>query len=275
MSNTNINCCICGTVKNCAPYLKKVFENISKIGEIFAEYTIVVFYDKSTDNTLNLLYNYQKQNSRLKIMVNKEPLFQYRTHNIARGRNHCLRYVKKHKDMYPYFIMMDFDDVNAKHCNVDVIRKYLLRNDWDSLSFQTSPHYYDIWALSIYPFCFSYNHFKHSVKFYSIIQRYMDNMLQQLKDGQLLQCISAFNGFAIYRTEKFLNTYYDGRIRIDLIPHANMMAHMKATRTYRIQYIKYPTVDGHYEDCEHRAFHIMATQNSNARIRISPEIVFS
>jgi len=33
-------------------------------------------------------------------------------------------------------------------------------------------------------------------------------------------------------------------------------------------------VDGLHEDCEHRAFHIQARQNSGARIMISPEILF-
>ncbi len=33
-------------------------------------------------------------------------------------------------------------------------------------------------------------------------------------------------------------------------------------------------VDGRYEDCEHRAFHIQARQNSGARIMISPEVLF-
>jgi hypothetical protein len=34
-------------------------------------------------------------------------------------------------------------------------------------------------------------------------------------------------------------------------------------------------VDGRYEDCEHRAFHIQARQNSGARILISPEVLFN
>ena len=50
-----MNCCICGPVKNCAPYLKKVFENIEKIGSIFDDYKIVIYYDKSSDNSLELL----------------------------------------------------------------------------------------------------------------------------------------------------------------------------------------------------------------------------
>ena len=46
-----MNCCICGPVKNCGPYLNKVLENIEKIGSLFEDYTILIYYDQSTDNT--------------------------------------------------------------------------------------------------------------------------------------------------------------------------------------------------------------------------------
>jgi len=39
-------------------------------------------------------------------------------------------------------------------------------------------------------------------------------------------------------------------------------------------YVNYGNVNGFHEDCEHRAFHKMAIQNSGARILISPEIIF-
>ena len=55
-----MNCCICGTVRNCGPYLKKVLENIEKIGSIFDDYKIVFYYDNSTDNTLEILKNNKK-----------------------------------------------------------------------------------------------------------------------------------------------------------------------------------------------------------------------
>jgi hypothetical protein len=53
-----------------------------------------------------------------------------------------------------------------------------------------------------------------------------------------------------------------------------MLAHIRATNS-KLVYKKYITSDCNYEDCEHRAFHILATKNSGARIMISPEIVFS
>jgi hypothetical protein len=97
--------------------------------------------------------------------------------------------------------------------------------------------------------------------------------LNKLESNQLLPCISAFNGFAIYKTHKFLNTYYDGRIRLDLVPPQNLEAHKKAANS-KLVYKKYVTVDGRSEDCEHRAFHIMARQRDAARIMISKDVVF-
>jgi hypothetical protein len=101
----------------------------------------------------------------------------------------------------------------------------------------------------------------------------VNRLLNGLPPDGLLPCISSFNGFSIYRTNKFLNTYYDGRIRKDLIPDQNMKAHKMVTKSNLI-YKKYVTVDGRFEDCEHRAFHIQARQNSGARIMISPEVIF-
>jgi glycosyltransferase involved in cell wall biosynthesis len=161
-----MNCCICGPVKNCAPYLDRVFENIEQIGTLFNDYKIIIYYDKSDDNTLEILKQYQNKNNRLYFYVNKTPTSFFRTHNIAIARNYCLKYVRENANYFPFFIMMDFDDVNCKSINIEPLKKCLLREDWDGLSFNTSPKYYDIWGLSIYPYCFSYNHFENNVQNY-------------------------------------------------------------------------------------------------------------
>lgn len=269
-----MNCCICGTVKNCSPYLNKVFENIEKIGSLFNDYKIIIYYDISDDNTLDILKNYQKQNPKLLFYVNKNQISKFRTHRIAFGRNFCLNYVKCNKDQYPYFIMMDLDDVNCKNMNINVLKKALYRNDWDCLSFNTDPKYYDIWALSIFPYYFSYNHFtQNSLNNYHIIQDYIDNILKKIPKNKLLKCLSSFNGFSIYKTEKFLDTYYDGRIRNDLLPKSFLKIHSKKVNS-PIIYNDYGNADCRYEDCEHRAFHVQAVFKSGARIRISPEVLF-
>jgi hypothetical protein len=269
-----MNCCICGPVKNCGPYLQKNLSSMEKIGSLFDDYMIIIYYDESSDDSLKTLKEYQENNPKMFLYVNSKPMSKFRTHNIATARNFCLNYVKQNIETFPYFIMMDMDDVNCKEVNLEPLRNSLKREDWDALSFNTSPAYYDIWALSIWPYCFSYNHFKNNVEFYTIMQNYVTQLLEKLEPGQLLPCISSFNGLSIYRTHKFLNTYYDGRIRIDLIPPRNLIAHSKAAGS-KLVFKKYVTSDGRYEDCEHRAFHIQARQKSGARIMISPEVIFS
>jgi len=269
-----MNCCICGPVKNCGSYLNKVLENIEKIGKIFDDYTIVIYYDQSSDNTLEILKEYQNKNPKLNLYVNSNPTSQFRTHNIAVARNFCLNFIRNNKEQFPYFIMMDFDDVNCKEVNVNTLRKYLKREDWDGLSFNTTPAYYDIWALSIWPYCFSYNHFNDNYKYHGIIKEYIMKLLNNLKPGQILSCISSFNGFSIYRTHKFLNTYYDGRVRADLFSIKNIASHAKAQKSRGIIYRDYGHIKGRYEDCEHRSFHQMARKKSGAKIMISPEVLF-
>jgi len=269
-----MNCCICGPVKNCGPFLKKIFENIEKIGSLFNDYKIVIFYDKSYDNTLDILKDYQKKNSRLLFYVNEKIISPFRTHRIAFARNYCLQYIKDNKDIFPYFIMMDLDDVNTKSLNIEPLKKSLQREDWDGLSFNTNPHYYDIWALSIWPYCFSYNHFYYNFQYHKIIRTFIMKKLSNLKNGELLPCISSFNGLSIYRTNKFLDSFYDGRVRTDLFPKNFLNAHSNAQKSRGLVYRDYGHIKGKFEDCEHRSFHQMSRIKSNAKIMISPEILF-
>ena len=78
-----MNCCICGPVRNCGPYLKKVLYNIEQIGSLFDDYQIIIFYDKSDDDTLNILKEYQIKNPKLLFYVNKIPVSIFRTHNLS------------------------------------------------------------------------------------------------------------------------------------------------------------------------------------------------
>ena len=269
-----MKCCICGPVKNCGPYINKVLENVEKIGALFDEYKIILFYDHSKDDTLEKLKKFKEKNKHFGFYMNPRVVSSFRTHNIAFARNYCIRRIREKYSDYPFFIMMDFDDVNCKNVHPEVLRKYLGRQDWDALSFNTTPKYYDIWGLSIYPYSFSYNHFINNNRYYDIIQNYVDDKLKKLPEGGLLSCLSSFNGFSIYRTSKFLDCYYDGKIRMDLIPKRLIDIHSFITQS-PIIYKKYITVDGRFEDCEHRAFHMQAVFKNNAKIRISPEILFS
>jgi len=290
-----MNCCFCGPVKNCGKYLSKVLSNIEQLGKLFNDYKIFIYYDKSYDNSLQILKNYQIKNpNKLTIYINEKFHSSFRTHRLAYGRNKCLEYIRNYREnendninnknnyYFNYFIMMDFDDVNCKNIKPQILKKYLLepqfKNSWDALSFNTYPAYYDIWALSIYPYCFSYNHFTNNQYHnYHIIQNYIMMRLATLKkeDNNLLRCLSSFNGFGIYKTELFLknNCKYDGTIRLDLLPIHLLQTHKKVSRGNLI-FKDYGHVKGKYEDCEHRSFHLEAINKFNAKIMISSEILF-
>ena len=90
-----MNCVFCGPVKNCGPFLDKVLSNIEKIGTLFENYVIILFYDVSTDNTLEKLRQYQVKNPRLQFYINVNKVSEFRTHRIAYARNYCIRQIKE------------------------------------------------------------------------------------------------------------------------------------------------------------------------------------
>ena len=266
-----MKCCICGTVRNCAGYLDKIFSNMEKIATLFEDYVIIIYYDNSDDNTLNKLKEYQLKNEKLKFYVNKNTMSPYRTHRLATARNGCLQMIREYYSDYSLFIMMDCDDVCSQDVNINILKKYINRNDWDSLSFNKSD-YYDIWALSVRPYLFSYRHFKNQGKALEIMKNYIKTLLSHVPPNGLLKCGSAFNGFAIYRTNKFLDCHYDGSARFDLIPKNYLLRNMKMLNS-KLKFSN-NTEERIVEDCEHRSFHLSAINKNNARIRISPEIIF-
>jgi len=261
----NGKCCICGTVKNCATYLEKVFGNIQTIGSLFQDYKIIISYDVSDDNSLDFLINYRDCHFEKMILhINAEPLSKYRVYNIAKARNACLQVIRTQFPDYEYFIMIDCDEVCSEPVNIEALLYYLQENtEWDALSFNKNP-YYDLWALSKYPYSFSCMNFKDWKQWGTFIE----DIIANTPPKTLIPCLSAFNGFAIYRTNKFIDCYYDYRPRLDLLPKHLLVENEKIAGPV---YLK---GKAGLIDCEHRSFHLMAINKCNARIRIAPEIIF-
>ena len=268
------NCCICGTVKNCGIHLDRVFKNMETIGALFKEYKIFIYYDESQDDTLMKLEAYHEKNPHFFYYLNQHKPKAYRTHRLAQGRNTCLKFIRKICAYYKMFIMMDCDDVCSGEIHIEILKKNLCRNDWDSLSFNRA-HYYDIWALSIRPYVFSYIHFNDPTAVFHKMKNHVEIKLRNTPTNEYLNCISAFNGFAIYRTQKFLNCKYDGKIRLNLIPEKYLEENVRQNQSPIVFIHKPEWLNIEKEDCEHRSFHLDAKLKNKARICISPEILFS
>lgn len=271
-------CYVGGCVRNCAPFLEKVFMNIIEICKVFDEYQIVIAYDKSQDDSLEILSKLKEKyrdSIDIKIIINKNKISNKRTFNISNARNKIIKYMKKkNNDMYNYFIMMDMDDVCQNLIvQPNVLENYLIKDeDWDTISFNRTD-YYDIWALSINPYLFSCWHFGDSSESrqdsVNIIRKYVQNLLNDLHKEELLTCHSAFNGFALYKKIKFINCRYDGNIMnsSNLLKKGALYAHEeKINKKFQIGFNE--------QDCEHRHFHLQAIKKNQAKIRISPLKIF-
>ena len=57
------------------------------------------------------------------------------------------------------------------------------------------------------------------------------------------------------------------------LPKKYLTAHMIAANS-KIIFKDYGHIKGKYEDCEHRAFHMKAINNDNAKIMITKDILF-
>ena len=259
-----MKCCICGTVRNCGPYLKNVFSNMESVGQLFDDYVIILYYDPSEDNTLELIQNYQSVNSKVNYYVNNDELSPYRTYRISKGRNYCLQQIREKYSNYEYFVMMDCDDKGSRQMRTNLLKYFITKRneEWDSLSFNYPEGYYDTWALSIGPYVFSCHHFKD----YSHGVRFLNDIIRRIDKRNLIPCYSAFNGFAIYKTNKFIDCNYCGRLRVDYIPKSLLLENIR--RAGSIDYSQ------NKEDCEHRFFHFQAIIKNKAKIRISPFCLF-
>jgi len=252
-------------VKNCGSYLEKIFLNMEVIGSLFEDYVIILYYDHSSDDTIMKIRKYKNLHpDRVHYYINNDKLTLQRTINIAKGRNTCLEMIREKYNEFNYFIMMDCDDVCSGNVKKNILLHYLLRSDWDGLSFNHPNGYYDVWALSKDPLFLGCNLFKNGPQLY---MSYIKNIIKKTPLNALIPCFSAFNGFSIYRTKKFLNCSYNGEANYDYIP--------KKYIEKNILYVGDPIIQNIKEDCEHRRFHFQAIEKNNARIRISPLSLFT
>ena len=270
---------ICGCVKDCEPYLRDVFKNIKELSKLFDNYRIIISYDESTDKSLRMLHEMRESlpDGKMIIIMGDTQLTTIRTQNIARARNRILREIRSDNgNMYEYFIMMDMDEVCALKMNMLHIEPILrLERErkplaWDALTFNR-PVYYDIWALSIHPYTFSCWHYTKAKTIANDMAAYIRKKLSDAatRDSKcaLLPCISAFNGFGLYRTAKFIKVDYEWNV------HATLAIYPKSEIDIMSRHVWSEPIARH-DDCEHRYFHIRASKLNGARICISPLCLF-
>jgi hypothetical protein len=262
------SCCICLCVLNNEEGLPFVLKNIDKLREeqVFKNLQILVYYDKSTDSSLNILKNYQLQNHSLVIYENLEPLNAPRTERIAHARNGLLKMLRENFSHYEYFAMMDSNNYSC----VGKIRPYVLAqmleryNEWDSISFDREAGYYDHWALSYDPFIYSFFHFQNWRDAVAKLRNDFGQRLEYQRRNNpngLIRVYSAFNGFSLYKMSHFIECSYSSDIKAMAFPQGLIQKHCNT--------IGQNIIPQYRGDCEHRFFHLDSIRRKNSRVCIS------
>ena len=194
---------------------------------------------------------------------------------IAKARNVCLDIVYNKLDNISFHIMIDSDNVCSSKWNIDIINKYLNNFDgdnWDSISFNKD-RYYDIWALL-------YDDFKHHSwgykgynKAHEVVDIMATDIVEKLKtsESNSIEVYSAFNGFAIYKTERFNGFYYDGLYK----NFKSLVTDIERKKTLEILKKKYNLdveIKEAKECCEH-LFYNLSAYKKGRKNKISKFIV--
>jgi hypothetical protein len=275
---------ISGIVFQCAPHLEGVFQNIMKITTLFSDYRIVIEVDEGKDASLSILEAWKENLTPRMILIEGKKSSTVRTENIAIARNAAHKKIQEivhqtaseqqeQQQQQPssfeprFFIVMDMDDVCIAPIKLPVLR-HVLDNEhvWDSVSFHRKP-YYDIWALSYDPYFMSCFHWKENPV--AFIKEKITQKLDTMPSNKFLPVLSAFNGFAVYRTDIFMRCVYDWRFQSTqkFLTPAMLSKNKQAMQPNVFK----RTME---MDCEHRFFHMSAVFDHGARIQICPQLLF-
>ena len=295
----NISVAVCLCVYNNETGLPYCLENIQAIRHIFHRMVINVVYDISEDNSYKILMDFKKKNEDkpmnqriyMNVVTNTTKRnLQSKSVSIAVCRNMLLDMIRSSYRDYEYFIMMDtneyscvgkinvqlmHDIIHPSHENnqtnqtnqINQTNNYMSK--YDAITFDREAGYYDWWALSFDPYIYSFYHIVNSFKVAEQMKTTFTNMLNDYRTSRPNDAIpvySAFNGFGIYKTSKFLNCSYSSDIHINLFPKPII---------HKLIYITKSNIHNHYkDDCEHRKFHLEAIQKNNAKIGVSTKYMF-
>ena len=262
----------CMTVRNCAQDLPALFKNIDQLRTLFHDFVLIVAYDNCTDDSERLLKEYQSASSFPVHLLNIDNPSPQRTVRIANARNACLEKLET-LDINTH-LMIDADSINVKPWNFDLIQYYLGREDWEVLTFNRKD-YYDIWALMYPPFqhhCWGF--YEDSERVVRHLQTDITSRLDHCEEW--MPCQSAFNGFAMYKTQAVKGIRYDGEYK-NLHPLISDTARESTLQALSSLGQLRLDIHGEYlipgklygESCEHLYYHLSAIAQKNVRIYIS------
>lgn len=196
----------CGIAKNVANVVRHSITYVEEAAKLFSDYKVVIYENDSTDGTLDILLEWQKNNENVVIIseiLNAPP--QRDLNIMAYARNKYLDYVKKYYNDYDILIVFDMDFIHP--WDYDGIRESLDYIDlWNSVCsygvFNSNDlRLYDAFAYIDYDGALNANHPNYWTEYVPSVQiSYPDNILKPV--------LSCFGGLAIYKIKELMSCDY-------------------------------------------------------------------
>ena len=158
---------------------------------------------------------------------------------------------------------------NDVQIDVDTIRyAFTITNDWDCISFLRNGKYNNISSLSIQPYVYSVFHFKKYNNVMNYMKKYIMDLIDDYKNNNmnLIEVLSAYNGFSIYKKSKFINCTFDSMINKDLFPEGSIENEQSILNEEITDVLK--------NDSEFRKYNLEAINKNNSKIRICLKDLF-
>jgi glycosyltransferase involved in cell wall biosynthesis len=245
---------IAGCTKNSAKYIQYSINKLHEIGNLFTDYTIVLYENDSTDNTVEILHKNTNKTfhfiSERNIII-KYKLLHTRAQILCHARNKLLEHIKLHYVNYDLLIMIDLDNVLEQFNPKTLLNAFKYGDDWEGLTANCVGKYYDIWALRI-----NHNIWNNDIHGKIWPEPLIHDCWNEIKDG--IPC-------------KYLISNYQQIIPISmpLIQTTSSFGGIGIYKMNAIQNARYETYNGNFCQCEH----VMFNEGINGKLFICPSLL--
>ena len=212
-----------GCARSCAPFLDGVLTNIEALGSAYDAYQLVIVENNSADDTRRRLREYAATRSNVRLIEADwlDKAHPKRGDRLAVARNLYMNAVREpHYSDCDDLVVLDFDNVNCKPIDLAsfrAARRWLWQEpDRRGVFANSTPFYYDIWALRHPTWCpddcwGAVRRAQATIGFDEAVRRYVASRQIAIAPATPpIDVDSAFGGLGIYRREAALAGSYIG-----------------------------------------------------------------
>jgi len=207
---------VAGVGRDCAISLPSILKFLQKLEKIFLEVNYIFVENDSSDTTNEILQTFSHKKNATLITLNGLGSIKQRCKRLEIARNAYIDQIKNTKRLCEadFLLVLDLDDVNEKFNDIDLLvhqfEILLAKKEAAAVFANTTPNYYDLWALRHEEICPD-DIFMEVAKKVVAEKKFTHEMLKTTfigskvpvridpKSEELIEVESAFGGMGIYK----------------------------------------------------------------------------